>query len=198
MFENISWKHFIPVLESKLSRAIGILYGARPHLNEINHKQLYYSLLHSHLVYANISWGSTHPTKLMKLRSLQKHACKRTFYKILHSTGDSMKKLKALNVFELNIMQNLIFVFKYKMNLLPPIFANFFEIHSSKKHNLRSNYLENFILPPKKSKLTENTVSYRGPKLWNSLIESEIQNAMNINIFREKLTEFLLFSNKRF
>ena len=39
----------------------------------------------------------------------------------------------------------------------------------SDKHNLRPNFLENYLLPKKYSKLTESTISYRTPKLWNSL-----------------------------
>ena len=62
--QNLSWKQHISVLEPKLSRAIGILYKSRPYLNEAIRKQLYFGLVHSHLNYANICWGSTHPSKL--------------------------------------------------------------------------------------------------------------------------------------
>ena len=80
----------------------------------------------------------------------------------------NMESMSALNILELNIMQNLMFMFKFKMNLLPSIFNNFFKISKSDKHNLQSNSLENYSLPKKISTLTANTISYRGPKLWNS------------------------------
>ena len=143
--ENITWKPLIiSALESKISWTIGILYKARSFLNEISRKQFYFSLVHSHLTYANISWGSTRTTKLQKLYSLQKHACKVVNFKGKYARiGDSMKRMKALTVFDLNTMWNLRFVFKFKLNLSPNIFSNFFQAKMSDKHNLRSNFLEN-------------------------------------------------------
>ena len=74
--ETLSWKNHINVLESKLASAIGLLYRSRRFLNLSSRLLLYNSLVHSHLSYANIAWGSTHPTKLQKLASKQKHICK--------------------------------------------------------------------------------------------------------------------------
>ena len=44
--ENLSWRKHISILESKLSRAIGILYKARSYINENSRKLLYFSLIH--------------------------------------------------------------------------------------------------------------------------------------------------------
>ena len=191
--ENVSWKPHISALESKISQAIGNLYKARPLLNEISRKQLYFSLVHTHLTYANISWGSTHPTKLQKLYSLQKHVCKVVNFKGKYARiGDNMKRMKALTVFDLNTIQNIIFMFKFKLNLLPNIFSNFFQMKMSDKHNLRSNFLENYLLPKKYSKFTESTISYRGPKLWNSFKVTKIKSATNVNTFKTNLKKYLL------
>ena len=79
--ETLSWKKHIKVIETKIACAIGILYRSRTFLDLNSRKLLYFSFVHSHLSYANIAWGSTHPTKLMKLTSLQKHACKTLKFK---------------------------------------------------------------------------------------------------------------------
>ena len=103
-------------------------------------KSLYYSLIHSHLSYANIVWGSTQASKLKKLVSLQKHAirivCNKKKY---DSITSSMKSLKILNVHEINIHQNLLFMHKFRQGLLPSNFNTFFtRLANVGKYNLRS------------------------------------------------------------
>ena len=56
--ENLSWKPHINVINSKVSKNIGLLYKARLFLNIYNLKQLYFSFVHSYLNYANIAWAS--------------------------------------------------------------------------------------------------------------------------------------------
>ena len=71
---NLSWKFHLENLETKIARVIGIMCKVRYILNLNCLKSIYYSLIHSHLSYANIVWGSTSASKLKKLVSLQKHA----------------------------------------------------------------------------------------------------------------------------
>ena len=60
--ETLSWKNHISVLESKIASAIGLLYRSRSFLNLSSRLLFYNSFVHSHLSYANIAWGSTHPS----------------------------------------------------------------------------------------------------------------------------------------
>jgi len=72
--ENLTWKHHINIISSRISKCIGILYKARNILNKQQLTQLYYSFVHCHINYANIIWGSTQKTKLKTLFNHQKHA----------------------------------------------------------------------------------------------------------------------------
>ena len=113
--------------QNKIAKNLGLLYKARNLINSHCLKQLYFSYIHSYLRYANITWGSTHKSKLMSLYRQQKHAARIIYYKDkLTHTKPLLKKLNALDVYELNIFQTLIFMFKTKHKLVPDIFHKLF------------------------------------------------------------------------
>ena len=49
---TLSWKQQIKNITCKISRAIGIMYQLRPFLNSTMMKNIYYSIIYSHIVYA--------------------------------------------------------------------------------------------------------------------------------------------------
>ena len=189
--ENLSWKQHINVLESKLACAIGLMYRSRTFLNLKSRKQLYFSFAHSHISYANIIWGATHSTKLLKLASQQRHISKSIeFKKRWESAKPVMQSHKILSIENINIFQTLIFMYKYYTNQLPSNFENFIP-QKSLKYNLRSK--ATYVLPKKSCKYIEHSISYRGPKLWNSLT-SDIKEAVNLEEFKKVLKPILILS----
>ena len=72
--DNLSWKERIKYLENKIAKNIGLMYQAKPFLDQESLLALYYSYIHSYLNYANLASGSKYLTNLKKLRSQQKHA----------------------------------------------------------------------------------------------------------------------------
>ena len=161
IYENLSWKKHISIFGSKLSRAIGVLYKARSFINEKSRKRLYFSLIHSHLNYANIAWGRTHVSKLNKLHRLQKNTCKVVKCKGKYdSSGFLMKEMNGLNIFNMNLMQHLIFMYKFKNGQLPQNFLKYFRTSESERYNLRSNKSDSFYLPFKQSKFTEHSIFF--------------------------------------
>ena len=64
--------HFhLNIVANKLSKAVGILCKLKHVLPQNALLKLYYSLFHSHLLYGLVAWGSTFPTYLHKLASVQ-------------------------------------------------------------------------------------------------------------------------------
>ena len=57
-----------------MSRSIGIMHKLRPYLPLQIMKNLYYSLVYSHIVYAIEVWGSAFKTDITKILVLQKRA----------------------------------------------------------------------------------------------------------------------------
>ena len=192
--ETLSWKDHIKTLESKLSCAIGLLYRTRPYLNLNSRKLCYFSFVHSHLSYANIAWGATHPSKLDKLASLQRHVCKVIKFKQRYDNAiPIMEDLKILRIKNLNIYQILVLMFKFTKKQLPSNFDDIFIFNKPTTYNLRSSLKENFVLPRNTCKYVEHSLSYRGPKLWNTL-HDEIKNAPSLYTFKRLLKYHLIFN----
>ena len=64
----------------KISRAIGIMYKLQPFLPLKVMKNVYYSLIYSHIIYAIEAWGSACKTELDKIFILQKRAMRLMTY----------------------------------------------------------------------------------------------------------------------
>ena len=69
---TLGWKQKIKNITCKISRAIGIMYKLRPFLNSTMMKNIYYSIIYSHIVYAIQVWGSAWKIETDKILVLQK------------------------------------------------------------------------------------------------------------------------------
>ena len=88
-------------------------------------KQLYFSLIHSHLNYSNISWASHFKSKLNGLWLKQKHAVRIVFRKyILFPSRPLLKDLGALNVYQINLMKTLSFMHRARNIQSPKSFKS--------------------------------------------------------------------------
>ena len=195
--ENLTWKYHINTIKSKISKNLGLLFKARYIIKNHCLKQLYFSYIHSYLTYANIAWGSTHKSKLVSLYRQQKHAARIIYFKDkLTHAEPLLKKMNALNVYQLNIFQTLNFMFKTKHQLVPLAFQNIFSTKIN-KYTLKSS---NLTIPFKKSKLTQFSISYRGPHLWNTVLrkKTKLKNTINLNIFKRDLKQTIMSTKETF
>ena len=76
--ENLSRKQHINDGSTKTSKRIGILYKSREIVKQPLLKQLYFSIIHCHLNYANIARTSTYKSKLEGLYHHQKYVARIT------------------------------------------------------------------------------------------------------------------------
>ena len=114
----------------------------------------------------------THKSKLVSLYRQQKHAARIIYFKDkLTHAEPLLKKMNALNVYQLNIFQTLNFMFKTKHQLVPLAFQNIFSTKIN-KYTLKSSNLT-IEIPFKKSKLTQFSISYRGTHLWNTVLRNK-------------------------
>ena len=193
--ENLSWKDHISTIETKVAKNIGLLYKAKHFVNEECLKQLYFAYIHSYLSYANIAWASTHKTKLKKLVSQQKQACRIVFHKPrLTHAQPLLKCLKALNLFQINIYQTVLLMHKVENNEAPTIFNDKFRrpIH----HYPTTFSQSNFTIPRKKLKSSDFTISSRGPKLWNHYVTKSEKNIKSFTLFKKKIKTTILNVDK--
>ena len=121
--ENLNWKKHIKHTENKIAKNLGLHYKARPFLERNALLALYYSYMQTYINYANIAGGSTCRTNLKKINSEQKHAIRIIFNitKFAH-TREIFKEQKILNMYQLNILSNIIFVHRVENKLHLPYF----------------------------------------------------------------------------
>ena len=104
-----------------------------------------------------------------------------------------MQELKALNIYQINILQNLTFMYKVKNNLAPDIFQKRFTLNRKRKYMIRSSF-SNLEKPLRHSKLSQFSISYRRPHLWNEITSDKSRNAKTLGTLKENTKQMLLFS----
>ena len=127
--QHLTWKEHVKLTENKIAKNMGILYKARPYLDKRALLCLYYSYIHSYLNYANTAWCSANRRYLKKLQSQQKHAIRIIFHqnKFAH-TREHFKKNNILNIYQLNIFNNLLFLHRVNNGKAPNIFLSKFSL----------------------------------------------------------------------
>ena len=73
---KLNFQNHLKIIESKLSRGVGILYRLKAVLPREALCKIYFALFHPHLLYELVAWWSTFPTYMSKLESLQNKAVK--------------------------------------------------------------------------------------------------------------------------
>ena len=111
--ENLSWKEHIEYNENRIAKNAGLLYKAKHYLNKRSILVLYYSFKQLTEIWPG---GSTNKTNLKQINSQQKpyhpdHTDRKN--RFIHAK-ELFQESKILNVFQLNILNNL-FVFMYKI-----------------------------------------------------------------------------------
>ena len=124
---GLGWKSHISHLSKKIAKTIGILAKARQILNTKSLTQLYYSFMYPYIVYCNVIWGNAPNSHLWQIFKLQKRAIWIiTNTKYRDSTKEAFYKLKIMRLPEIYKFSALIFVYKFKNGLLPPVFEKIF------------------------------------------------------------------------
>ena len=215
---HLNWNHHILNVSKKISRSVGIMYKLKHYMNSKMLKNIYYSLIFSHIVYAIQIWGSACSTVMEKILVLQKKAVRimskhddvLTFSGPLVSTNPIFKKLEILKVEDVFNFHILKFIYMCLNQSTPQNFHSWFipnyNIHS---YNTVSNTTINMrnYFEIENVETTNNIhiergrlVNYGakllkvlGPNLWNS-VPLKIRNAENIFLFKKNLK--LYYVNK--
>ena len=106
-----------------------------------------------------------------------------------------LKKINVLNIYKLNIYQNLLFMFKIYNNMLPTYFQPHFTLIN---HKYSTRYsISNFLIPTTSLRKTDFSITCRGPRLWNYFLNRDMKNMTSIKLFKRAVKLYLLdISNK--
>ena len=131
--KQLNFDNHISTVKHKISRAVGIISKLRHYLPTSAILQIYYSLIHTHLLYGLIVWGSTYKSKLKTVIPLKQSgkvnwqwSPKRFDYFPL-SVYYQHGILKLPDLFKFETRK---FVHAHFKNNLPPAISNFFLLTS--------------------------------------------------------------------
>ena len=169
--DKLNFKSHISNMETKLSRAVGILSKVRyifPHSTLL---LLYFALVHPHILYGLPLWGSTFPSYLTKLQRLQNKAIRIiSNSKPTASVTPLYLKLGILKISDLYTLETAKIMHQHaKQNILPRTFSMYFNpltnIHS---RQTRSKTNQNFYVPKFSTNRCQKSFKFQGTKVWNS------------------------------
>ena len=191
--EKLSWKDHIKYTENKISKNIGISYKARDYLSKESLLSLYYAYIHTYINYANLACAST-TRNLKKIHSQQKHVFRIIFRKDKFShTTELFLQNKVFNVYQLNILNNLIFMHKVKAETAQVVFLPKFQ---KQAHPYPTTFSKlNYIKPTPHLSRSKYRIPVKGPTFWNEFLTDSEKEIKNLSLFKSKV-KFKLLSYK--
>ena len=168
---SLSFTNQINKIEAKISTALGILFRLQHFAPKQIVISIYYSLVYPHLCYGIIVWGSTSNYLLNRLQVLQKK-CLRVIkgWQFKQKIKPLYEKYDFLNINQIHFFKVAKIMYYSVHRLQPAIFDDYFKFVSSvSRHRLRSVNDDKLYLPFFKNKSGQNSIKFKGVKIWNSL-----------------------------
>jgi len=195
---NLSYANNAQRIIKKISSALFVMRKAKNVLNKSSLKLLYYSLIHSHIIYAIQVWSSCPPSLINKIHRLQKQAVR-----IIHGAKYNahseplFKSLNILPVADLISFFRLQFMQKFSFGLLPSSFTTTWTTNAARNLNLNNLHAyplrnsENLFIPTSRLVSLEKHPLYLLPKIWSDFVDP-IKFIRNKTEFNCKLKRFFL------
>ena len=144
-----------------------------------------------------MAWTSTNPTKLKKIHYLQKEAARIIFNKdsLFHSRP-LLKNLNALNVYQINLYQNLNFIHRIKMGNIHEVFHETIKRPNHKNPTTFSNL--NYSIKKYSLKSIKYSVSYRRLTLWNTVLNKRDKEIESHLLFKKKMKSLDITNKQMF
>ena len=169
---DLNFKQHIKMLEGKVARSVGILTKLKYIFPQKVMLQLYHALVYPFLSYGLIIWGSTYPTYIKRLKSLQNQAVRAVAR--CHYRDDVKPYYFKFNILQLDdLFKHEIakFVYCYLTNKTPNSFRNYFckTLEHSSRVTRQSSDNSNLHIPRYRTNRLQRCIKYQGVKVWNSI-----------------------------
>ena len=189
---KLNWKSHIAQVCNKISKSIAILRFLRTSFPKKILKMIYMAIIHSHINYCNLIWGSADKSNLQPILLLQKKAVRLiSMSGYLDESQPLFKSLEILSIYQNYILNCSLFAHKcIHQNLFPQFKQKFTQ--NSHLHTYETRHGNNLILVTRpRLKLDQRSFLNIGIKAWNTL-DSNITNHKNYFTFKIKLKRFLI------
>ena len=190
--ENLKWNEHISHVNNKIASALYIMNQVKNFLPLSSLKIIYYALIHSHLNYGLISWGSASKSLLKRTHILHKKAMR-----IVSGAGYNSHSLplhKRHNVLNLSDLFNLhvcLFMHDHSTQKLPRSFTNMFRLNSDVQRTYRTRSNNLYYVGFARTSFVKCLPPYLYPNIWNTF--SKMTDAsVSKQMFKRALTSAML------
>ena len=188
--EQLTWKSHINKLKAKLSSSIYIINRIKNHLPHKALKDIYYTLIHSHLIYGNTAWGAS--SQIEHLFKIQKKAIRLINRKTFRAHTDPIfKRENVLKIHDLYKLHSALLIYDYKHNKLPISFTNFFMDRYSS--NTVTRQINDISHSRPRTQFSARTPSHCIPTIWNALTP-QMKQMINRNQLKRTITQSMISS----
>ena len=167
--EYLDWRSHTMNLRKDLSRISGMLYKLKNILPQRPKQNIYYSLMHSRIMYGIVTWGKTASSNLSSLQRVQNMCLKSIFrlpnrfptISLFQQVQHGMLSIKAIHTFETILM-----VYKIRNNMVASNISfveNLSQYSSRNPHQLRLPSITRTNYGIKR-------FSYLGPHIFNTFL----------------------------
>jgi hypothetical protein len=188
---DLKYSNHCKKIRNKMSSGLYFMRRAKNFVHGPELKLLYYSIIHSHIIYAIQAWSATTQSNINSLFKIQKQAIRIVNNASYNAHTENLFKLskvlplpKLIEFFQLQFMQ------QYVNGFLPSAFNDMaitreayrdFLEQGAPRYQLRNN--DDLYLPPSRLASTEKAPFYLFPRIWSSF------DVVDIKIIRKK-TDF--------
>ena len=190
--ENLSWKHHILHIASKISTSIGIIARLRHFVPLDTLQHIYRSLIQPYLLYGITAWGRADKTHRNKILRLQKRALRLMFFCDYKTHAIPCFISSSLLPLDLLYFKSVaVLMYDVSNNTSPPQISNLFNYqHNIHSHNTRSSTRGNFFLEYSRLDKQNMSFSRNGVRVWNNL-SNEIRQMPKVK-FKRNIHNMLL------
>jgi hypothetical protein len=191
---TLNFKSQIDVISSKISKSLYVIRKAKNLLTPKALKALYYSLIHSHLIYCTHIWSSGSLSAIKTLVNKQKMAIRLIHNAVYNAHTESLfKKSEVLPLHMLIDYFRIQFMHQFVYNHLPASFSRCWLTNAERRDDgpaLRNE--EDFFVPISRLTSTDRHPLVVIPKTWNEFNAPELKSTSQKNVFNKSLKKFLI------
>ena len=186
--DDLKFKSHIAKLTGICSRVLGILYRSSYYLTKSLLLLLYNALILPYLSYCTVIWGSNYETTMKPLIILQKRAVRLiSGSRPLSHTSNLFRNLKILKITDLVKYQILLIMHDFLFERLPQLLSKF-TLCDVNRPVRNVVHFHDAILDSTGTRIPNYRITnyrqfvifFRGPKLWNDIIATQIPNINDI------------------
>jgi hypothetical protein len=186
--EKLNFKIHIETVRSRILASSFAIKRIRPFITLHTAKQLYFTRIHSLLIYLNSCWNTANKTEIENLARTQRKTLRFIFEKPFDSPSRDLFSNKILPLCHLNTYQDCILTFKLARGLLR---SNLPILLCRDISNRETKQSDNFYITPSKSWAGRNDFFKKGFDTFNKL-PKEVKKIRTIGSFKEELKEYLI------